>query len=101
LLIWPGAAVALAFALRRGPLWALPAAAGAATWAWFDSSAPLITATAFAASVAGPVATVHLVRRVRAWKPANYRLDYSVRFAMAVILVAAPIDALIAAAGFP
>ena len=97
LLIWPGAAVALAFASRRGPLWALPAAAGAAAWAWFESMAPMLSATAFFASLAGPIATVHLIRRLRDWQPAHYRLDYSLRFAMAVILVAAPIDALIAA----
>jgi len=100
LLIWPGAAVALAFASRRGPLWALPAAAGAAAWAWFESMAPMLSATAFFASLAGPIATVHLIRRLRDWQPAHYRLDYSLRFAMAVILVAAPIDALIAAVGF-
>ena len=85
LLIWPGAAVALAFASRRGPLWALPAAAGAATWAWFESMAPVLSATAFFASLVGPIATVHLIRRLRDWQPAHYRLDYSLRFAMAVM----------------
>jgi len=101
LLLWPGAGVALAFAWRRGVRWTLPAAAGAAAWVWVDTGSPMLAATAFAASAAGPAAAVRLMRQLGDWKPADYRLDASVRFALLVILVAAPLDALIAAAGLP
>jgi EAL domain-containing protein (putative c-di-GMP-specific phosphodiesterase class I)/GGDEF domain-containing protein len=101
LLVWPAAGVALAFAWRSGTRWVLPAAAGAALWAWADTRLPGATAAAFAASAAGPALAVRLMRQLGDWKPADYRLDASVRFAMLVILVAAPVDALIAALGLP
>ncbi|TXL67244.1 sensor domain-containing phosphodiesterase [Zeimonas arvi] len=101
LLVWPAAGVALAFAWRDSLRWVLPAAAGAALWAWVDTRLPGATAAAFAASAAGPALAVRLMRQLGDWKPADYRLDASVRFAMLVILVAAPLDALFAALGLP
>ena len=101
LLVWPAAGVALAFAWRGSLRWVLPAAAGAALWAWVDTRLPGATAAAFAASAAGPALAVRLMRQLGDWKPADYRLDASVRFAMLVILVAAPVDALFVALGLP
>ncbi|MFP5407465.1 MAG: hypothetical protein ACLGHY_14380, partial [Gammaproteobacteria bacterium] len=101
LLIWPGAGVALAFAWRRGAGWTLPAAFGAAAWAWFDTGDPVFATVALLASAAGPAAATRLMQWLGDWKPADYRLDASMRFALAAVLLAAPVDALIAAAGLP
>ncbi|MCM5569086.1 EAL domain-containing protein [Burkholderiaceae bacterium FT117] len=101
LLVWPAAGVALAFAWRGGARWVLPAAAGAALWAWVDTALAGPTLAAFAATAAGPALAVRLMRQLGDWKPADFRLDASVRFAMLVLLVAAPLDALIAAIGLP
>jgi len=101
LLVWPAAGVALAFAWRGSVRWVLPAAAGAALWAWIDTRLPGATAAAFAASAAGPALAVRLMRQFGEWKPADYRLDASIRFALLVILVAAPIDAFFATLGLP
>ncbi len=101
LLIWPGAGVALAFAWRRGARWTLPAGAGAAAWALFDTGDPVFATVALLASAAGPAAAVRLMQWLGDWKPPDYRLDASLRFALAAIVIAAPIDALIATAGLP
>ena len=99
LVIWPGAAVAMAAGWRFGVRWTLPAALGAAAWTVFrEASAPLAIA-AFAASCAGPALAIHSIRRLSAWKPADHRLEAVFRFVVAVALLAAPVDALLAAAG--
>jgi integral membrane sensor domain MASE1 len=101
LLIWPGAGVALAFGWRRGVGWVLPAAGGSATWVWLELAEPMAALTVFAASATGPAVAALAIRKLAEWKPAEYRLDAAIRFALMVILVAAPIDSLIAAAGLP
>ncbi len=101
LLIWPGAGVALAFGWRRGVGWVIPAAAGAATWVWLDFGDPIAALTAFSASATGPAIAAMAIRKLGEWKPAEYRLDAAIRFTLMVILVAAPIDSMIAAAGLP
>ncbi|MGE3927198.1 MAG: EAL domain-containing protein [Lautropia sp.] len=95
LLIWPAAGVAFAFGWRYGRRWTLPAAAGAFGWALFSTRDPIFAATAAAASVAGPLLAIQLLRRIADWKPPEYRLDAIVRFIVVVLLVAAPIDAAI------
>jgi len=99
LLVWPAAGVALAFAWRYGAAWVLPAGGAAALWVWLETRAPGATAAAFAASVVGPALAARLMRQLATWKPADYRLDASIRFAVLVILVAAPLDALFASLG--
>ncbi len=99
LLVWPGAAVAFAFAWRYGLAWSLPAAAGAALWAWIEFGNASATASVFAASAVGPTLATLALRRINDWKPAEYRLDIAVRFIAIVVLVAAPIDAGLAGAG--
>ena len=99
LLLWPCAGVAFGFAWRHGIVWALPAAFGGALWAWAEFHDPLLGLAAFAASAAGPMASVALLRRMNAWKPADYRLEAALRFVAVAVLVAAPIDALLAALG--
>lgn len=96
LLIWPGAAVAFAFAWRYGLVWALPAAAGAALWAWIEFGAARGTMATFAASAAGPMLAAYALRALNDWKPPEYRLETAVRFLAIVVLVAAPIDAMFA-----
>ncbi|HEY0879166.1 MAG TPA: MASE1 domain-containing protein, partial [Zeimonas sp.] len=99
LLVWPGAAVAFAFAWRYGLAWSLPAAAGAALWAWIEFGDAGVTLSAFAASAFGPALGAFALRRLHEWKPADYRLETAVRFVALVVLVAAPIDALLASTG--
>jgi EAL domain-containing protein (putative c-di-GMP-specific phosphodiesterase class I)/GGDEF domain-containing protein len=101
LLVWPAGGVALAFAWRYGAAWVLPAGAGAALWAWLDTRAPGAAAAACAATIAGPALAARLMHQLADWKPPDYRLDASVRFALMVVLVAAPINAVLAAFGLP
>ncbi len=99
LVLWPGAAIALAFGWRYGTRWVLVAATGAGCWALLDFASPVLALTAFASSAAGPAAAITVMRRLGTWKPADYRLDDVLRFMFVVALVAAPIDALLAVAG--
>ncbi|MBN9461949.1 MAG: EAL domain-containing protein [Burkholderiales bacterium] len=99
LLIWPCAGVAFAFAWRYGLRWVVPPAAGGALWAWLEFDTPGATAGVFVASAVGPAAAVALLHRLNDWKPADYRLEAAVRLVGAVVLLAAPIDALLATIG--
>ncbi len=99
LLIWPGAGVAFAFAWRHGLAWSIPAAAGAALWAWVEFAMLDVALTAFGASALGPSLAVLALRRLNDWKPPDYRLEAAVRFVAVVVLIAAPIDALFASTG--
>jgi len=99
LLVWPGAGVAFAFAWRYGRVWSLPAAGGAALWAWIEFGSVSVTSSVFAACAVGPTLAVVLLQRLNDWKPPEYRLDTAVRFIAVVVAVAAPIDALLAGAG--
>ncbi len=99
LLIWPAGAAALACGWRYGVAWVLPAAIGAAAWAFFEFGGLRFAITAFLCSAAGPAIAIAAMRRLNAWKPADYRMEAVLRFMMMAALVAAPIDAAIAAVG--
>ncbi len=99
LLIWPCAGVALAFAWRGGPAWTLAPALGGALWAWLEFRNAGAAAAILVASCAGPALAVTALRRLNDWKPAEYRLEAAVRWVGAVVLIAAPLDALLATAG--
>ncbi|HWS74623.1 MAG TPA: MASE1 domain-containing protein, partial [Quisquiliibacterium sp.] len=99
LVVWPGAAVALAAGWRFGLRWVVPAAVGAALWALLRQASLPLALAAFAASWAGPSIAISAIRRLSAWKPADHRLEAVFRFIVAVALLAAPVDALFAAAG--
>jgi len=98
-LLWPGAAIGLAFGWRYGPRWVLAAALGAAAWAMLRFSSPVLAAAVFVCCSAGPVLAIVSIRRLNDWKPADYRLEAVFRFMIVVALVAAPLDALVATAG--
>ncbi len=99
LVLWPGAAIALAFGWRYGTRWVLVAASGAGVWALSEFGNPTLAMAAFAATAAGPAAAITVIRRLGTWKPADYRLDDVLRFMIVVALVAAPLDALLAVLG--
>ena len=99
LLIWPACGVAFAFGWRHGPLWTLPAAAGAAAYGLLAFRSPILAAAAAAATAAGPAASIVLLRRLGDWKPAEYRLEAVMRFVAATLLVVAPLGAVLATAG--
>ncbi len=99
LLIWPAGAVALACGWRYGRWWVLPAAVGASAWAWVEFASVAVAVTAMACTVVGPWAAIGLMRRLNAWKPADYRMDAVLRFMMMGALMAAPLDAAIATLG--
>ncbi|HEY5632350.1 MAG TPA: EAL domain-containing protein [Burkholderiaceae bacterium] len=99
LVLWPGAAIALAFGWRYGTRWVLAAATGAAAWALLEFASVVLALTAFASSAAGAAAAITVMRKLGTWKPADYRLDDVLRFMIVVALLAAPLDALLALAG--
>jgi EAL domain-containing protein (putative c-di-GMP-specific phosphodiesterase class I)/integral membrane sensor domain MASE1 len=96
LLIWPASGVALAFGLRHGRGWVIPAGLGAFAWALLATRHVGFAATASAAAMAGPLVGIECLRRIGQWKPPEYRLDACVRFLAVSLAVAAPLDALIA-----
>ena len=99
LLIWPCAGVAFAFGWRDGIRWSIPPAVGGALWAWVAFGTIGVAASTFAASAVGPMLAIAALRRLNNWKPAEYRLEAAVRFAVVVVALAAPIDAVLASAG--
>jgi EAL domain-containing protein (putative c-di-GMP-specific phosphodiesterase class I)/GGDEF domain-containing protein len=116
--LWAASGVAFAFAWRYGWAWSFSAAAGAAIWVYanffggLNSIAAGDTSRAFSgvllplmigaflASSIGPIAAVFTLKKLNAWKPAEYRLQAVLRFALVVTLIAAPLDAGIAAFSF-
>ncbi len=99
LILWPGAAVALAFGWRNSVRWVVPAALGSAAWALVSIGRLEVALTAAAVTLAGPALSIVLLHRLNAWKPADYRLEAVIRFILVVTLFAAPLDALLAAVG--
>ncbi|MFT4100642.1 MAG: EAL domain-containing protein [Burkholderiaceae bacterium] len=99
-IFWPGAAVAFAFGWRFGMPWILPAAAGAALWALFGYNDWQIAAVAALTCLPGPLVAISMLRRLNAWKPADYRLEAVLRFVTIIALIAAPLDALLATLAF-
>jgi EAL domain-containing protein (putative c-di-GMP-specific phosphodiesterase class I)/GGDEF domain-containing protein len=122
--LWAASGVAFAFAWRYGWLWSFTAAFGASIWVYANFfgglgslaiptkglasntdlswSGPLLglMVGAFLSTAFGPIAAVFALKKMNAWKPAEYRLQAVLRFVLIVALVAAPIDALIAAIAF-
>ncbi len=99
LALWPGAAVALAFGWRYGSAWTIPGAIGASIWAALIFRDPILAVAAGLASAIGPLVGIAVLRRLNAWKPADYRLESVLRFVVVVVLLAAPLDAVIAMLG--
>ncbi|MBK8765307.1 MAG: EAL domain-containing protein [Burkholderiaceae bacterium] len=99
LLVWPAGAIALASGWRYGPVWVLPAAVGAAAWAFVGFESLRFALTALLATSAGPIVAIAAMRKLNAWKPADYRMDAVLRFLLMCGLVAAPLDAAIATLG--
>jgi EAL domain-containing protein (putative c-di-GMP-specific phosphodiesterase class I)/integral membrane sensor domain MASE1 len=96
LLMWPAAGVAFAFGWRYGVAWALPAAVGAFGFGLVAFGSPLLAGAAAAATLAGSVVPILVLRRVGDWKPAEYRLEAVVRFLAATLLAGGPLVAVIA-----
>ncbi|MGE0311532.1 MAG: EAL domain-containing protein [Lautropia sp.] len=93
--VWPASAVAFAFGWRHGVVWAVPAAAGAALWGVLATGDHAFAAMAAAASLAGPVLGLLVLRRLVVWQPIDHRLPAVTRFLAAVLLLVAPFDALV------
>ncbi|MCL4744706.1 MAG: EAL domain-containing protein, partial [Burkholderiaceae bacterium] len=99
LVLWPAAAIALAFGWRYGTQWVLVAASGAGIWALSEFGNAALALAAFFGTAAGPAAAITVIRKLGTWKPADYRLDDVLRFMIVVALIAAPLDALLAVLG--
>ncbi len=95
-LLWPAAAVALAFGWRYGLIWTLPAAFGSAAWGLLSFGRSEIALAAALVCVTGPVLAVVVLQRLNAWKPADFRLEAVLRFLIVVGLLATPLDAIVA-----
>ncbi len=90
LLFWPATGVAFAFGWRYGPAWTVPAALGALAYGVLAYRDAALAAAAAAATLAGSVLPVLALRRLRDWKPADYRLEAVVRFLASTLLIGAP-----------
>ncbi len=96
LLVWPASGVAFAVGRRWGAAWAIPAGLGAGIWALMQFASPATATAACLASIVGAIAALQLLSRLDAWKPAQYRLESALRLLLAVVFVAAPLDAIVA-----
>ncbi|MEK9776406.1 MAG: MASE1 domain-containing protein, partial [Quisquiliibacterium sp.] len=96
--LWPAAALALAFGWLYSPIWAIPAAIGAGLWAYAHTSNIVMASGAIAASGLGPMLMVWLLIELGRRKPVEFRIDALLRFTLLAVLVCAPIDALLVAA---
>lgn len=99
LILWPGAAVSLAFGWRHGLAWVVPPAMGAGVWAAFFWGRLDVSAVAVLSCMFGPALAVSVLHRLNDWKPADYRLEAVMRFVIVIALLAAPLDAVVAAVG--
>lgn len=99
LLVWPASGVAFAAGQRWGAHWTLPAAAGAAIWSALYFEGPLLPLLGGIVTIAGPLIALGLMNRLERWKPAEYRLESAIRHIVAIVIVAAPIDAVLASIG--
>jgi hypothetical protein len=116
--LWAASGVAFAFAWRYGWLWSIGPALGASVWAYCSfylfpgiapvpgaytaahAALPTLLLGAFFCTTVGPCAAIFALRKLNAWKPAEYRLQAVLRFVLVIALIAAPLDALIGAASF-
>jgi EAL domain-containing protein (putative c-di-GMP-specific phosphodiesterase class I)/GGDEF domain-containing protein len=116
--LWVASGVAFAFAWRYGWLWSISPALGASIWAYCsfylfpgiapipgaytaaNAALPTLLIGAFFCTAVGPCLAIFALRKLNAWKPAEYRLQAVLRFVLVIALIAAPIDALIGAASF-
>jgi EAL domain-containing protein (putative c-di-GMP-specific phosphodiesterase class I)/GGDEF domain-containing protein len=116
--LWAASGVAFAFAWRYGWLWSISPALGASVWAYCSfylfpgiapvpgaytaahTALPTLLIGAFSCTTVGPCAAIFALRKLNAWKPAEYRLQAVLRFVLVIALIAAPVDALIGAASF-
>ena len=67
---------------------------GAAGWAFVGFESLRFALTALLATSAGPIVAIAAMRKLNAWKPADYRMDAVLRFLLMCGLVAAPLDAI-------
>ncbi len=95
MLVWPAAGVAFAFGWRHGRLWTLPAALGAAIWALSATRDIGFALACAAATLPGPLLALTLLVRLGHWRPIEYRRQAIGRFVLAVLLIAAVVDALV------
>jgi EAL domain-containing protein (putative c-di-GMP-specific phosphodiesterase class I)/GGDEF domain-containing protein len=116
--LWAASGVAFAFAWRYGWQWSLSPALGASIWAYSsfyllpslsevagthqatNNALPTLILGTFLCTSVGPCIAIFALRKLNAWKPAEYRLQAVLRFVLVIALIAAPIDALIGAASF-
>lgn len=124
--LWAASGIAFGIGWRYGIAWTSAAGIGAALWVmWTFIAVPMVpvlsvlaiptsnanpplpisnylitVAGTACATMLGPAAAIFSLQKINAWKPAEYRLQAVLRFALVVTFIAAPIDALIAAATF-
>ncbi len=94
--LWPAAGVAFGFGWRFGSVWMLPAAVGVSVWAAFQTQAPEFVIGAALITLAGPMASLSTLRWFNEFKPTEYRLEAALRLLICVILISAPLNAVLA-----
>ena len=76
MLLWPAAGLALGFGWRYGVRWIPFAGLGAAAWAVLESGNVTLAGAAFLSSTVGPYLVIRALRRLEAWKPADFYAIY-------------------------
>ena len=94
--LWPAAGIAFGFGWRYGSVWILPAALGVSAWAALQTQASELVIGAALVTIAGPMASLALLRWFNEFKPTEYRLQAALRLLVGVIVVSAPLNAALA-----
>ncbi len=94
---FPGAGLAFGFGWRYGSVWVFPAALGVCLWAAFTTGSAELVIGAALVTLAGSTLSLVLLRQFNQFKPSEFRLEAALRLLVCVVLISAPINAVIAA----
>ncbi|MGC1439468.1 MAG: EAL domain-containing protein, partial [Burkholderiaceae bacterium] len=96
---WPATGIAFGIGWLFGYGWMIPVALGVTTWAAWTTGSTMLTSVAGLTTFVGPLSALILLNRLSIWKPTENRLEIALRLLVAVVFVAAPIDAFLLASG--
>jgi EAL domain-containing protein (putative c-di-GMP-specific phosphodiesterase class I)/GGDEF domain-containing protein len=94
--LWPVGALAFAFAWRYGAVWAAVPAAGAGLALILLGADWRAALAAFLGSSIGSSIGALMLARLLLWKPADYRIEATLRFIVVSLTIVAPVNASLA-----
>lgn len=94
---WPASGAGFGVAWLFGWRFVVPVAAGVAAWTSLATGSPVLTVLSALMCLAGALIPLSFLQRLNAWKPTENRLEIALRLLVAVVVIAAPVNALLLA----